>query len=108
MKPIPQEIKAKEGKLTILWNDRHASRYDCRELRLACRCAACIDEFTHENLIREDQIPPRITPKKIEVMGNYALHFDWSDSHNTGIYTYDLLREICSCDDCAKERSFDV
>ena len=108
MKPIPQEIKSSDGKLTIRWSDGHASRYDCRELRLACRCAACVDEWTHENTINPDLLPAMIKPKAIEVVGNYAVHFTWSDGHSTGIYTYDYLREICSCTECAKERSFDV
>jgi len=108
MKPVPQEIKSAGGKLTIVWSDRHASRYDGRELRLACRCAACVDEWTHETLVRPSQVPPSISPTAIEVVGNYALHFNWSDGHNTGIYTYDYLREVCSCDDCKKARSFDV
>lgn len=27
-------------------------------------------------------------------VGNYAIQFRFSDGHNTGIYTYDYLREI--------------
>ncbi|MEK7316525.1 MAG: gamma-butyrobetaine hydroxylase-like domain-containing protein, partial [Candidatus Eisenbacteria bacterium] len=33
-------------------------------------------------------------------VGQYALHFDWSDGHTTGIYSYDYLRRICPCDAC--------
>jgi DUF971 family protein len=107
-KPIPQEIKTSNGIVTILWSDRHHSRYEARELRLGCRCAGCVDEWTHESLIKADRIPQTLTPKAIEVMGNYALHFDWSDGHNTGIYTYDYLREVCACDECKTKRSFAV
>ncbi len=108
MKPIPKEIKAAEGKLTILWSDGHRSAYDCRDLRLACRCAACVDEWSHESLVRPELIPPQIKASAIEVVGAYALHFTWSDGHSTGIYSYDYLREICGCEDCRAPREFAV
>jgi len=108
MKPTPQEIKALEGNITIRWSDQHASRYSARDLRLACRCAACVDEWTHESLIKPDLVSRTITAKGIQVMGQYALHFTWSDGHNTGIYTYDYLREVCACDECKSKRSFAV
>jgi len=69
---------------------------------LACRCAACVDEWTKETLVKPEQIPRGIKPVAIEVVGNYALHFTWSDGHSTGIYSYDHLREICPCEECKK------
>ena len=108
MKPIPQEIKSAGDTLTIRWSDQHVSRYATRDLRLACRCAGCVDEWTHRSLLKPDLIPRDLKAKNIEVMGNYALHFDWSDGHSTGIYTYDYLREVCACDECKAKRSFAV
>jgi len=108
MKPVPLEIKTTGQTITISWSDRHLGRYSARDLRLACRCAGCVDEWTHQSLIKPDLVPVTLKPKNIEVMGNYALHFDWSDGHNTGIYTYDFLREVCACDECKTRRSFDV
>ena len=108
MKPIPQEIKSKDGSITIRWSDGHASRYDARDLRLGCRCAACVDEWTHQSLIHPDRVPQDVRPKAIDIMGQYAIHIDWSDGHNTGIFTYDYLREVCACDDCKQKRSFTV
>lgn len=37
-----------------------------------------------------------------KVVGNYALQIDFSDGHTTGIYSYDYLRSICPCAECAK------
>jgi DUF971 family protein len=107
-KPIPNEIRSADGTIFIRWSDGHASRYPSRDLRLACRCAACVDEWTHENRIVTGSIPPTVKPTGIEVVGQYALHFTWSDGHNTGIYTYDYLREVCACDECRKPREFTV
>jgi DUF971 family protein len=36
----------------------------------------------------------------IEPVGRYALQFKWSDGHDTGIYSYKLLRGLCQCDLC--------
>lgn len=108
MKASPQEIKTSGGVIAIRWSDGHTGRYESRDLRLACRCAACVDEWSHESLVQPDRVPLEIKPKAIEVMGHYAVHFDWSDGHNTGIYTYDYLREVCACDECKKKRMFAV
>jgi DUF971 family protein len=31
-----------------------------------------------------------------EQVGNYAVRFDFSDGHRTGLYTYDYLRKLAS------------
>jgi len=38
--------------------------------------------------------------RNIEQVGNYALRFDWGDSHSTGIYTFRYLRSLCQCPEC--------
>ena len=40
----------------------------------------------------------------LELVGNYALAPTWADGHNTGIYSFRLLRGLCPCDDCGGER----
>ena len=30
----------------------------------------------------------------IQVVGNYAVQADWKDGHNTGIYSWEILRGI--------------
>lgn len=32
--------------------------------------------------------------KEIWAVGQYALGMSWGDGHNTGIYTFDFLREL--------------
>lgn len=104
----PLKIRSRDGVVSIDWSDRHASRFVARDLRLACRCAACVDEWTHENRIVPDQIPVDVRPLGIEMMGRYALSIRWSDGHSSGIYSFDHLREVCGCDECKRPRSFDV
>jgi DUF971 family protein len=33
-------------------------------------------------------------------VGRYALGFDFSDGHNTGIYPFEVLRDLCRCPTC--------
>jgi DUF971 family protein len=33
----------------------------------------------------------------VNLVGNYALHFSFSDHHDTGIYPFTLLRAFCPC-----------
>ena len=106
--PVPREVRAANGELSIMWSDLHAAIYNARNLRLGCKCAACIDEWTHQPLINPATVPPVVKPSKIQVVGNYALQFDWSDGHTTGIYTYEYLRSLCECGQCARPRSFEV
>jgi DUF971 family protein len=81
-------------RLAILWRDGHRSEYPPRVLRLNCRCAGCIDERTGKPILDPATVPEDIYPLAIHYVGRYALRFDWSDGHGTGIYPFELLREI--------------
>jgi ATP-binding protein involved in chromosome partitioning len=83
--------------LRIVWKDGHESLYPVRLLRLACRCAHCIDEHTGRPILRPESVPAEVRPLRISGVGRYALAFAWSDGHDSGIYTFESLRELCPC-----------
>ncbi len=87
-------------KLGVIWNDNHSSLYSVRNIRLECRCANCVDEWSREKILKPETIPMDVKPVKIESVGRYALKIDWSDGHNTGIYPFDALRKLCECPTC--------
>jgi ATP-binding protein involved in chromosome partitioning len=87
--------------LAITWNDGHQSVYDVRALRLACGCAACIDEWTGEERLDDAAVPADVKPLKIQSVGRYAIQIDWSDGHSTGIYPFRRLRALCRCEACS-------
>ena len=101
----PQEIRRlpEAGRLRILWSDGHQAEYDYAYLRGYCPCAGCQGHGTLEVRFRPPAGP--VTPLAIEPVGNYAVSFQWSDGHATGIYRFDLLRTICPCDACTAARS---
>ena len=80
--------------LAIEWADGVKSIYDVRELRLACGCASCVDEWTGEGRLDPNSVPQDVTPLRIESVGRYAIQIEWSDGHSSGIYPFRRLREL--------------
>ena len=98
----PLTIKKKGGeRLTIGWADGHESQYLARYLRGRCPCAQCVSETSGQRMVFEEHVNPDVKIEAAKIVGNYALHFEWSDGHFTGIYSFDLLRRICPCASCA-------
>ena len=84
-------------RLRVEWQDGHSSLYAVRELRLHCRCAHCIEEFSGRPLLSPEKVPEDIKPVNISPVGRYAIQFAWSDGHDSGIYTFENLRADCPC-----------
>ena len=92
--PIPLRIHRADDAVTITWAEDHVAVYPARDLRLACQCAACQEEMTGRPLLDPASVPPDIRPLAVSLVGAYAIRIDWSDGHNTGIYSFRFLREI--------------
>lgn len=92
----PREVgpDAEGTRLRIAWEDGAESLYAPRDLRLRCPCAACVDELTGERILTPAAVPPDVHPLAIHYVGRYALRFEWSDGHGTGIYPFDYLRRL--------------
>jgi len=100
-------VSTGEG-IVITWSDGHTSRYDFPYLRDQCPCATCNDERLRKSQEKPDTVvlpmyKERVKARGATAVGNYAIQINFSDSHTTGIYTFDHLREICPCADCARE-----
>ena len=99
----PVEISEfSETSLYILWEDNHQSIYLYEDLRQICPCASCKKSSAKPNF-KKKILLGKVRPLKIENVGQYAVKFYWSDKHDTGIYTYDFLREICPCENCTEK-----
>lgn len=109
----PTEIKEfTDTTLMIKWDDGHESLYLYEDLRQICPCATCrklraksrTGKLPFKKKIPMGSGTTDIKPVNIESVGHYALKFHWNDKHDTGIYTYEFLRENCNCDQCAGEQ----
>jgi ATP-binding protein involved in chromosome partitioning len=83
-----------DGALAIVWSDGAESVLPLREIRLACGCAVCRDETSGAPLLDPAGVPLDLRASRIAPVGNYALTFDWSDGHSTGIYPWEELRAL--------------
>lgn len=104
MAPLEIENHA-DGTIRIVWADGHASSFAAADLRFACSCASCVDEWTGDRRLQRDDVDSTVRAAGMELVGNYALHITWSDGHSTGIYTWDALRKQCACAECAPARN---
>lgn len=84
--------------LKLTWSDGQCFSIPYAELRFQCPCAACVDEHTGRRIIERSTVSNEIKPTGVSTIGRYALQFNWSDGHSTGMYHYDRLREICVTD----------
>ena len=102
--PAPSEIRrlGKHG-VEIRWSDAHRSEYSNHYLREHCPCASCRERPTHALPVVGSGA--ELYPIQIGVVGRYAISIQWSDGHDTGIYSYRTLRELCPCSRCRPTES---
>jgi len=101
--PLALNLKRDE-KLEIRWSDARLCVYPIELLRTMCPCAQCRQvregdaaqkKIKTSLTILPGNFADRIVATSANLVGNYALQIHWSDGHDSGIYTFDYLREIC-------------
>lgn len=104
--PMPEEIVGLlRSTITLRWDDGHETKYRARDLRLACRCALCIEETSGRPLLEPSTVPDNVRAKSISLVGQYAIAIEWSDGHSSGIYNFRDLRARCPCPECTARRA---
>jgi DUF971 family protein len=116
-KPLAIKIHVSSGAgVDITWADNHASHYDFAYLREECPCATCNEkrdeEHQHKDSVAQPVVisapalpmfKPKMRAQSAAQVGNYAVQISFNDGHNTGIFSYEHLRNICPCPACAAE-----
>ena len=93
MRDAPTAIKVRktEGMLEVTWGDATPARIPLHALRCACRCAVCVDEHTGVKTLDDATVPADVGVIDMQLVGNYAVRFTFTDGHDTGIYSWDHL-----------------
>jgi DUF971 family protein len=92
----PTEISQESNSLLrITWADGRVCNYEAAALRRACPCAQCVDEWTGQRTLRPQAISDETEIGDLSIVGRYALNLRWSDGHETGIYSFQYLRDLC-------------
>jgi ATP-binding protein involved in chromosome partitioning len=84
--------QADDDLLGIRWADGLTSFHGAYALRMACPCAACVEEWTRRKSATLDDVPRDVRPTNVRSVGRYALQPTWSDGHRTGIFSFAELR----------------
>lgn len=93
----PVDIQLIGTEVAIRWDDGAESFISFATLRAASPSAAVKGErdiFGHQY---GGEVPRNYVGVEVTGwarVGNYAIQFDFSDGHRTGLYSYELLREL--------------
>ena len=91
-----QIVEESDREVSIKWSDDTSSAYSAAGLRRACPCATCVNEWTGQKILRDDQVAEDLTFSNISIVGRYALNFHFSDGHDTGIFSFAYLKSLGS------------
>jgi DUF971 family protein len=98
--PVKLQI-VESSSLWIEWSDGRKQQCPLAELRDHCPCASCREKHKSEEkkpsallpvLSLAEAQPLRLVSMK--PVGHYAYSIAFSDGHDTGIYTFEHLREL--------------
>jgi DUF971 family protein len=97
----PTKLELADGdRLLIEWSDGERQGYSFRTLRESCPCATCREKR------KADAEPATLLPvlsaaeaQPLKILGmkpvgQYAYSIQFSDGHDTGIYTFEHLRAL--------------
>lgn len=89
-----QIIEESDSEVSIAWSDEVETHYSASQLRRACPCAGCVNEWTGERTLNDANVAEDLTFRHISIVGRYALNFHFSDGHDTGIFSFTYLRNL--------------
>lgn len=89
--------------LVIKWQGNDESYIKLRILRQGCPCAECSGETDALGNLYMGYGKPKsdvgYTIRKVKPVGYYALQFFWADGHDSGIYRFELIKELADAED---------
>ena len=101
MQPQPTKLELMDdNRLLIQWSDGQQRRYGVAELRSGCPCATCREKRSQPEpspgmlpILSAEEAQP-LTLLGMKPVGHYAYSLNFSDGHDTGIYTFEELRRL--------------
>lgn len=93
---IPGEIRQKTADrlLLVTWDGGEVHEMTMEYLRIACPCAECRGHTPDQRKLVDGK--EAVTIDKITPIGHYAVKFIFSDGHDTGVYSWDVLYDLGS------------
>ena len=93
-RPRDWRIVPEQRKFEIDWDDGKVTEYAWEPMRRACPCAYCAGEGAYTGTVNETThfTDEQTTLTEVHPVGRYGLTPVWGDAHDTGIYTFKMLR----------------
>ena len=103
--PVSIERNEQNG-IVITWDDGQRSVWTAGQLRDICPCATCREK--RRGAAEKKKSAPALLPvlsaaearpltiDGMKPVGSYAYNIAFSDGHNSGIFTFDLLKSDAS------------
>jgi len=99
--PTPANVQIIGDEVAIAWSDGKETYFAAERLRAASPSAETQGERDILGQQYGGQGPRKFPGVRVlgwERVGNYAIRFDFSDGHRTGLYSHPYLRKLA--DDC--------
>ena len=97
--PVEIRLKQAEKALEVDFDDGAKFRYPAELLRVESPSAEVMGHGPGQKTIVAGRRHVGILA--LEPVGNYAIRINWSDGHNTGLYSWEHLAHLCPCERCA-------
>lgn len=92
--PTAIEYRSKDDILDITFSDETRKEYPTAWLRGYCPCARCQGHGGGAPKYRPVKAAPQSRVDNVTPVGTYAICIVWGDGHDTGIYSFDVLRRM--------------
>ncbi len=94
--PHPTEIRFNEEErlLKMDFSDGEHHEYPTPILRGYCPCAHCQGHGSMPHEFNPIEHESQIVVSNVSQVGGYAICIAWQDGHNTGVYSFEMLRTI--------------
>jgi DUF971 family protein len=95
--PPPSRVEVIGNELAVTWGDGQESFIELEKLRRNCPCATCggePDVLGNQERPRVSYGPHSFELRAFKFVGGYAFQPTWNDGHETGLYTFPLLRAL--------------
>jgi len=96
----PLNLQSIGTELAIQWADGSESFIPLERLRRCCPCAGCQGETDILGNVYKNPPKPLAANAfeltRLVTVGGYAIQPVWADGHNTGIFSFDYLRQVAA------------
>lgn len=93
MIPVSVELHKRSKQLELSYEDQQNTKLDAEYLRVYSPSAEVRGHHPDQAVLQAGK--KNVGISSITVVGNYALQISFDDEHNSGIYSWDYLRELC-------------